>query len=148
MTTAPSLVGALRSRGIRMTPQRAMIVEAIEAMPGHITAEEVYREVQRISPYVNLATVYRTLDLLGELDLLTVSDMGTGAAHYALRSHANHHHAICRNCQHSIEFAPELLDDFVAALCDRYGFHTEANHIVLFGYCSDCHERLHVGSPL
>ncbi len=91
-----------------------------------------------MSPYVNLATVYRTLDLLGEMGLVTASDMGTGAAHFVLHSHANHHHAVCRRCHRSIEFAPELLDEFTSGLLDRYGFRTEANHIVIFGCCADC----------
>lgn len=138
MTEAQSLIPRLRARGVRMTPQRAMIVQAIEEMPGHITADEVYQRVQRASPYVNLATVYRTLDLLAEMGFVTVSDMGTGAAHFVLHSHATHHHAVCRRCGRSIEFAPELLDTFMAAMVERYGFFTEANHIVIFGCCADC----------
>lgn len=138
MSEVKSLIQQIRARGVRITPQRAMIVQAIEAMPGHITADEVFQHVQRASPYVNLATVYRTLDLLVEMDLVTASDMGSGAAHFVLRSHATHHHAVCRRCQRSIEFAPELLDSFTAAMLEQYGFHTEANHIVIFGCCAAC----------
>lgn len=144
---APGLVQRLRSRGLRVTPQRAMILRAIEEKPGHITAEEVHAAVRRVSPYVNLATVYRTLDLLRELDLITVADMGTGATHYALRSHANHHHAICRNCRHSIEFPPDLLHEFVAGLRERYGFCVDADHIVVFGTCKRCAERAPDAEP-
>jgi len=133
-----SLVAQLRARGMRVTPQRAMILQSIESLPGHITAEEVHSAVQRYSPYVNLATVYRTLDLLRSLDLVTVANMGTGATHYALHTHATHHHAICRGCNSSLEFPPALLDGFMQTLETEYGFVAAANHIVIFGWCSKC----------
>lgn len=136
-----TLVDRLRARGIRITPQRGMILRAIETMPGHLTAEAVYTAVQAESPYVNLATVYRTLDLLKSLDLITDTDMGTGAAHYALRSHADHHHAICRICRHSVEFPNHMLDSLIEDLRRDYGFGVEANHIVVFGICAACAER-------
>lgn len=141
MVQQQTLVDRLRARGIRITPQRGMILQAIEAMPGHLTAEAVYAAVQAHSPYVNLATVYRTLDLLKSLDLITDTDMGTGATHYALRSHADHHHAICRLCHHSVEFPNHLLDALIDELRMGYGFGVEANHIVVFGICAACAER-------
>ncbi|MGL4649907.1 MAG: Fur family transcriptional regulator [Caldilineaceae bacterium] len=138
MVDPHALVARLRARGIRVTPQRAMILQAIETLPGHMTAEEVYSAVQRHSPYVNLATVYRTLDLLRSLDLVTVANMGTGATHFALHTHATHHHAICRACGHSLEFPPTLLDSLMQSLEGQYGFVAAANHIVIFGWCSAC----------
>ncbi len=132
------LVNRLRARGIRVTPQRATILHAIETMPGHLTAEELYAAVKTESPYINLATVYRTLDLLKTLGLVTDTDMGTGASHYALRSHADHHHAICRVCHHSVEFPDHLLDSLISNLHKGYGFEAQANHIVVFGVCAAC----------
>ena len=138
MNETVTLVNRLRARGLRVTPQRAMILEAVESISGHMTAEDVHTRVQRVSPYVNLATVYRTLDLLRGLNLITDADMGTGATHFALRSHADHHHAICRGCQQSLEFPPALLDDFMSSLQTQYRFRAEANHIVVFGWCPQC----------
>lgn len=138
MNDQDPLINRLRARGIRVTPQRAMIVRAIETMPGHLTAAEVFTAVKAESPYVNLATVYRTLDLLKSLDLVTDTDMGKGATHYALRSHADHHHAICRICRHSVEFPNQLLDALIKELHVGYGFEAEASHIVVFGVCAAC----------
>jgi len=138
MDNQEALVNRLHARGICITPQRAMILRAVEAMPGHVTAEELYAAVQAESPYVNLATVYRTLDLLKSLDLITDADMGTGATHFALRSHADHHHAICRVCRHSVEFPDHLLSGLIRDLHTGYGFEAEANHIVVFGLCAAC----------
>jgi Fur family ferric uptake transcriptional regulator len=98
MSTHVDLLEELKSRGIRVTPQRAIILDAIESISGHFTAEDVYAAVQKVSSYINVATVYRTLDLLKELDLISEADMGAAATHYALRTHGAHHHAICRAC--------------------------------------------------
>ena len=138
MTTHVGLIEELKSRGIRVTPQRAIILEAIERHSGHVTAEVVYAAVQRVNSYVNLATVYRTLELLKELDLLTEADMGTGAAQFALRTHGPHHHAICRTCGRSFEFAHHLLEPLTEQLASEYSFVADAHHIVIFGWCDAC----------
>ncbi|MEZ4582387.1 MAG: transcriptional repressor [Caldilineaceae bacterium] len=110
-----NLVRDLKLRGVRVTPQRAIILEAIEQLPGHMTAEEIYNAVQAVNAYISLATVYRTLDLLREMGLVTEARMGTTTVHYALKDHANHHHAVCRNCKHSYE----LPDDLFAPIVER-----------------------------
>ena len=138
MQLTPALVEALKSRGIRITPQRAIILDAMERMPGHITAEEVYAEVQQVNSYINLATIYRTLDLLKELDLVSEADMGTGATHFALRVHGVHHHAICRACGHSFEFPHEIVEPMTHQLRVHYQFVADADHTVIFGWCEGC----------
>jgi Fur family ferric uptake transcriptional regulator len=138
MTGHTQLVDELKSHGIRVTPQRAMILDAIETMPGHFTAENIYAVVQKTSAYVNIATVYRTLELLTELDMVTESDMGSEAMHYALRSHGPHHHAICRTCGRSFEFPHELLAPAIERLRDQFHFVADAHHVVIFGWCDGC----------
>lgn len=141
MSTASSLIDALKSRGIRVTPQRAIILNSIEQMPGHITAEEIYARVQNVNSYINLATVYRTLELLRDLDLVTEADMGTGATHFALHTHGAHHHAICRNCGCSIEFSHDLIVTLTEALRTDYHFIADMNHTVVFGWCEQCSQQ-------
>ena len=132
------LVEELKSRGIRVTPQRAIILDAVERMSGHVTAEDVFAAVQKVNVYINLATVYRTLDLLKDLDLVSEADMGTGATHFALRTHGPHHHAICRSCGRSFEFGHELLEPLIGRLRSDHQFVADAHHIVIFGWCSSC----------
>lgn len=138
MSTAPTLIDALKSRGLRVTPQRAIILSTIEQMPGHMTVEQIFEQVQRVNSYINLATVYRTLELLRELDLVTEADMGTGVMHYALHTHATHHHAICRHCGRSLEFPHDLLSPLLDRLRADYRFHADADHTVIFGWCDAC----------
>ena len=138
MSAQIKLVEQLKSHGIRVTPQRAIILDAIENMSGHFTAEDVYAAVQKVSSYINIATVYRTLELLKELDVVTDSDMGAGATHYALRTHGPHHHAICRVCGRSFEFPHALLETPIARLNVEYDFVADAHHVVIFGWCTGC----------
>jgi Fur family ferric uptake transcriptional regulator len=138
MSGYTKLIEELKSHGIRVTPQRAIILDAIEGMNGHFTAEDVYASVQKVSPYVNIATVYRTLDLLKELEMITDSDMGTSAIHYALRTHGPHHHAICRTCGRSFEFPHRLLEPVIAKLDVDFAFVADAHHVVIFGWCTQC----------
>lgn len=137
-----SLIQELKERGLRVTPQRAIIVEAIEGLAGHITAEEIFAEVQKVNSYISLATVYRTLDVLKEIGLVTESHMGTTMTHYALRTHANHHHAICRVCQGSIELPTDFFDETARRLHTDFGFTADVDHVVIFGWCSHCQPEL------
>lgn len=138
MSDRISLIDELKSHGIRVTPQRAIILDSIESFSGHFTADDVYASVQKISSYINIATIYRTLELLTELDIVTEADMGGSATHYALRTHGPHHHAICRTCGHSFEFPCDLLTPTIEGLHDRFHFIADARHIVIFGWCAQC----------
>ena len=139
--TRDSLIEELKSRGVRVTPQRAIILEAIEQMPGHITAEDVFTVVQRVNRYINLATVYRTLDLLRRLDLIIETDMGATAIQFALQTHGAHHHAVCRRCNRTYEFPNELLTPVIDELASHYNFVADARHVVIFGWCAACMEQ-------
>ena len=138
MTNSTRLVDELKSHGIRVTPQRAIILDAIEAAADHFTAEDVFTAVQTVNAYINIATVYRTLDLLTELELVTESNMGSAVTHYALRTHGPHHHAICRTCGRSFEFPCDLLAPAIKGLRDQFDFVADAHHVVIFGWCSGC----------
>lgn len=138
MGQSSSLIQGLKERGLRVTPQRAIIMQAMEGLTGHITAEEIFAEVQQVNRYISLATVYRTLDVLKELGLVTESHMGTTATHYALRTHANHHHAICRTCSGSIELPTDFFEATAQRLQEDFGFSADVDHVVIFGWCREC----------
>ena len=133
------LIAELKERGIRVTPQRSIILEAIESLPGHVTAEEVFKVVQGVNAYVSLATVYRTLDLLRDLGLVTEAHLSkTGMTHYALSTHGTHHHAICRVCDQSMELPQDFYDPLTERLHQDYGFIADTNHLIIFGQCANC----------
>lgn len=136
-----NLISDIKERGIRITPQRAIILQAIESLTGHVTAEEIFTEVQKVNEYISLATVYRTLDMLKDLGLVAESHMGTATTHYALKAHGDHHHAVCRICSHSVDLPINFFDEMSAQLEDEFGFTADVNHIVILGWCKHCREN-------
>lgn len=135
-----ALISELQSRGMRVTPQRAIIFEAIEKLEGHITAEEIFQEVQRVNPYVSLATVYRTLELLQDMNLVTPTNLGGSQTYFALEGHGPHHHLVCQQCGKIEEFSDNLLQTLRDSLQEQYGFEAQVNHISIFGLCALCRE--------
>lgn len=131
------LIASVRGKGYRMTPQREMILEAIHN-EGHITADAVYQRVHAKSPAVNLATVYRTLELLKALGIVTAIDMGEGCILYELAGEHPHHHLVCEGCGHTVELDNDILQPLEQELCRRYGFQVNLNHLALFGKCPEC----------
>ena len=137
MSHHTGLVESVRKRGYRMTPQREMILDAIRD-EGHVTADQVYRRVRAKTPAINLATVYRTLELLKELGIVTAIDTGEGCILYELASEQPHHHLVCEGCGHALELDRDVLLPLEDELCKRYGFTVNFNHLALFGTCPRC----------
>jgi Fur family transcriptional regulator, ferric uptake regulator len=140
-----SLIEELQARGMRVTPQRAIIFEAIEKLEGHITAEEIFEQVQKINPYVSLATVYRTLELLMELNLINQTNFGRSQGFFALKDHGPHHHLVCSECGYIEEFSDTIFDPVRIELDKQYGFQAHTDHLSIFGVCRKC--RAKVTSP-
>ena len=99
----------LVASGVRLTPQRFMVLEVLAAKPGHTTADQVLTAVQERYPYVNKTTVYRTLELLTELGLAAMTHMGGNQTEYELVE-SPHHHLICKDCGDEIELPDSTLN--------------------------------------
>jgi Fur family ferric uptake transcriptional regulator len=131
-----SLKGTLHQRGLRMTPQRQLVLNAVRDL-GHATPEQVCTQVQAIAPAVNITTVYRTLDLLEQLGVVRHAHLGHGAPTYSEHQH-RHVHLVCHHCG-SVDEAPV---DLMAAIAERaaveHGFRLDATHVALSGTCAAC----------
>lgn len=136
----PNITSKLTEMGYRMTPQRLMIVSVLEncADNHHISAEEIYSQVFAKYPHINLSTIYRTLEMLEGLNLITKADMGEGKVRYHPAEESNHHHMICRECGATIDLDESLLDPVKKSLLQDYGFAADLQHLAIFGHCSKC----------
>ena len=139
--TQINLIEELRTRGLRATPQRAIIFEVIEKLEGHLTAEEIYKAVKKVNAYISLATVYRTLELLQALNLITPTNLGGSQTFFALKGHGVHHHLVCLECGGIAEFSDEIFDLVRTELETEYGFQVRTDHMSLFGVCKYCLEN-------
>jgi len=138
MTSTESLLSALRQDGFRITPQREMIVAAIADSDGHTTADDVLARVRTKTQALNLATVYRTLELLVGEGLISRADLGEGRIVYATAGHGQHLHLVCRRCGRVIEADPDLLEPMRVQIALQHGFQPDVSHVPIFGLCSDC----------
>ncbi|MBI4331570.1 MAG: transcriptional repressor [Chloroflexi bacterium] len=129
----------LKQHGYRQTPQRSLILEAIERAGGHISAEEIYATVQAKFPEVNMSTVYRTVELLKKLGLVTETDLGEGRVRYHFGIKGHHHHLICQGCGKIYELRETHLTPLRRALFEEYGFEADLRHLAIFGFCRECH---------
>ena len=128
----------IHDKGYRLTPQRMMVLDVLHKADYHISAEEIFQQVKAVYPYANISTVYRTLELLKKLDLITEIDMGDGCIRYHLLEKGHHHHLICNKCGKVIDLPESLLLELTKKLEDKYQFQADIKHLALFGICSDC----------
>lgn len=137
MTGSEQLHETLRSRGYRITPQRQLVLDAVVAL-GHGTPDEICAEVQRSASGVNLSTVYRTLELLEELGLVTHAHLGHGAPTYHAATNDDHLHLVCRKCGSVTETDVSTADALVHRLAEQHGFETDVAHFAIYGRCKGC----------
>ena len=138
MAQVNDIVSRLSQKGCRITPQRLMILEAIEGASGHISAEEIYQDIRKRYPGLNISTVYRTLELLKEMNLVTETDMGDGRVRFHSLGHEHHHHLVCSKCGKVIDLDEETLSPLTDVLSEKYGFRADLKHLAIFGRCKNC----------
>ncbi len=131
--------GQLRAKGYRLTPQRQLVLEAIATL-GHATPEEIIAQVREVASGVNISTVYRTLDLLEELALVTHAHLSHGAPTYHIAYDAEHVHLVCQACGGIAEVSPDVVAPTVERLAADHGFEADVRHFAVFGRCASCRE--------
>jgi Fur family transcriptional regulator, ferric uptake regulator len=132
---------AFRAAGGRMTIQRRLIVETLETLGGHPTAEQVYQAARRRDVTLNPTTVYRTLTWLAEAGLVGSRHLephGDRCEHYEPALRAEHHHFICTQCGRVIEFAAPAIEKTKHELVRRHGVRIDAASLTLYGLCHAC----------
>src|SRR5213083_3549972 len=127
----------LRARGYRVTPQRQLVLEAVTKLE-HASPEEIWADVQQTASGVNISTIYRALELLEQLGLVTHTHLGHGAPRYHLAAEADHVHLVCSSCGRITEVTPEAVGPLVTALDEDHGFQTDVGHLTVFGRCASC----------
>jgi Fur family ferric uptake transcriptional regulator len=133
-----ALIEDLRHKGYRITPQRERIIEIIAHSDRHLSAEEILERVQENTSAVNLATVYRTLDLLTAQGLTSRLDLGEGCVVYATTQHGPHIHLVCRLCGRVMEADHQIIASLEQQLAAQYRFQADLLHISLLGVCESC----------
>lgn len=131
------VIEVLRTRGLRMTPQRRAIVAEVMRTQGHISPAALARRVQGEMPGVNASTIYRTLTLLEEVGVLAHAHLESGPEYHRAEE-AGHVHLTCSNCGAKDDLSlaeAEALSDLIER---HHGFVPDLTHFAISGLCADC----------
>jgi len=137
----------LKKKGYKFTPQRKAILEVVSENVGkHLSSEEIYDLVKIKNPEIGLATVYRTVQLLVELDILSKLNLDDGFVRYEMNDHDgnehHHHHLICSQCGRIDEVKEDLLESIENEIEMKYEFQIRDHKLKFFGLCKSCKENL------
>lgn len=128
----------LRQRGLKSTAQRDDIARVFFNLGGHVSAEELYAEVKQVSPHVGYATIYRTLKLLKECELVSERHFNDGQGRYEIVDQGHHDHFICERCGRIIEFENARLEQLKELISQELGVHVSRHKMELYGLCPQC----------
>lgn len=132
----------LNTAGLRVTSQRALILDIIRHGQGHMDADEVYRQAREKQPRLSLSTVYRALHMLKKLGLVEELHFNEEHHHYEVKSATEHHHLTCINCGRVIEFQYPLARLIKRNVAEAKDFEVIDTELRLTGYCAECHEKM------
>lgn len=128
----------IQEQGLKTTRQRNTIVSVFFRLRGHISVEELLVEVKKVNPRIGYATVYRTLHLLVESNLVEERRFGDGLARYEGHSDVEHHdHMICLECGNISEFYNPRLEALQEQLAEENNFQIYRHRLELYGACKD-----------
>ena len=134
----------LRSRGLKVTSQRLLVLEIMAAYPDeHLTAEEIYDLAKKKSPDIGLATIYRTVQVLLDLHIINKVTFDDGFTRYELNGEESasghrHHHVICTRCGQVYSLETDLLDSLEQQVLETIGFQVTDHEVKLYGLCKKC----------
>lgn len=135
----------LKKNGLKVTNQRIEILEVLSSRPGeHLTAEEIYDVVREKYQDIGLATVYRTIQMLSELDLIDKLNLDDGYVRYEISNKHHeegghhHHHLICLDCGNIYTFQDDLLETLETRIGESLGFDVVDHEVKLYGHCKNC----------
>ncbi|TYR78894.1 transcriptional repressor [Priestia megaterium] len=130
------LIPYLKERGLRITPQRLLILNTIISLKGHPTAEDIHQKL----PFISMATIYNNLKLFVELKIVNELPYGNGLSMYEMHT-SDHYHIICQSCGKMVDFHyPNLKEvEHAASALTKYKIHT--HRMEIYGVCDTCKNK-------
>lgn len=129
----------LNTVGLKATTPRLKVLQIFHAdKQRHLTAEDVHRRMLEARSDVGLATVYRVLNQLTEVGILSRNVFESGKAVYELHQGEHHDHVICLGCGRVDEFSDEVIEQRQRAIAEERGYALAQHQLALYGYCPNC----------
>lgn len=133
----------LKKKGMKYTEQRALILQLLLKLDEHLSAEELHEIVKKEYPDQNIgiATVYRTLNFLEEVNLISSISFGKEGKKYESSDTEHHDHIICTSCGKIVEFFDEDIEKKQEEIASKNGFKITDHTMQIYGLCQDCQEK-------
>jgi Fur family transcriptional regulator, ferric uptake regulator len=129
----------VRTKGLRHTRQRAVILDIFLRTEGHVSLEELHRLVRRRHPSIGFTTVYRTMRLLSESGLCGEIDFGDGISRFEHKyDHRHHDHLVCIRCGGLTEVVSQQIEELQERMARQHGFNPTRHKLEIFGICRRC----------
>ena len=126
----------LEVQKLKQTQQRKKIVEFFLKSKSHIRAEELHALMKKAGMNTGIATIYRTLNLLREAELVEQKSFADGHHVFEIFDPSSHHdHLICVDCKNIIEFHSPKIESLQSQIARRHSFKLSSHHHVLYGHC-------------
>jgi Fur family ferric uptake transcriptional regulator len=129
---------ALRDRGLRLSAARRLVLEALFAADGPVTAELIADGIEGRIPPSDLTSVYRNLEAFEALGLVRHVHLGHGPGLYALAGNADREYLVCESCDRVRSVSADELDGVRAAIRAAFGYEARFSHFPIVGKCPDC----------
>jgi Fur family ferric uptake transcriptional regulator len=143
MLLSSKILSRLKKLGYKATPQRLAILNTITSTREHLTPLAIYDKVRQKQPSIGLVTVYRTLNILGQLGLICeLTGTGENTRSYVASPLEHHGHLICSGCGRVANFTGCNLHDLEQQLSRETGFVIEDHRLEFFGYCRECRKSV------
>ena len=140
--TERKVAATLRRHGYKLTPQRQAVIRVIASSQGHLTPASIHEKVRRYHPNTGLVTVYRTLEILAELELICKLHAGDFCHSYTISTPQHHHHLICSSCGTVIDFTGYDLGELERRLSRESKFRIDSHLLEFFGLCQACQQAV------
>jgi Fur family peroxide stress response transcriptional regulator len=132
------MLAKLKARDFRITPQRLAVIRILAASDGHPSVETIYEKVKRSFPTTSLATIYKTVSLLKEIDEVLELGFADGSSRYDGSRPYPHPHVICTRCRKIIDPDLSSLQDLTREVTAETGFQITTHRLDFFGICREC----------
>lgn len=146
METDTHLIESFHAHGHRLTHQRRLVLQVLAECSEHLDAETVFIKAKARDPKISLATVYRSLSILKELDLVREHPLGESHGHFEIVHHTPHYHFTCSSCSKVIEFDAPQVKEIANRLSSEHGLSIHEMHLYFNGTCADCLQKVIKGN--
>jgi Fur family ferric uptake transcriptional regulator len=131
----------LRQHGERLTVPRRLVIEILCERPGHLSVQDIQQHLRERQVDLNEATVYRILQWLKDLGMVSQTDLGQSELVYQLLGDQPHHHLVCLSCGAIIDIDDTVMTSLREQLTRDYGFEPRIDHMAIYGLCKNCRAR-------